>query len=342
MNKKSNYMFLLLFFIVLIIIVDIISRIYIVNSVKDDAATINELGVIRGSIQRIVKNEMEGIKKDDLIANVDHIFAQYFSESLANKKSESIEERKALEKEWGDLKDRIYDYRREQSEEDRQELFLLSEKIWIISNNVVSQAQLESEVKIKLYSGFIVSSIFSLIIIAAVIGFVKVYIKDRLEDFAIHDSLTKAYNRYFFDEILSKELQKASRNKGFFSLLMLDIDHFKQVNDQYGHEKGDEVLKEMALIVQRSLREYDIFVRFGGEEFIVVLPETPIADAAEAAQRIRLAVQNNGFKDIHQVTISLGVIQYKSGDTSDSIIKRVDDALYLAKKNGRNRVEVIG
>jgi diguanylate cyclase (GGDEF)-like protein len=316
-----------------------ISRFYIANSFKNDASDINHLGIIRGSMQRIIKNEIIGIEKDDLITNVDNIFAEYAFNDDIIQTNNSKKLFVAMHSEWENIKDIIRLYRIEPNEEYRQDLYLKSEKIWDVSNNVVTQAQFESELKLKYYKSFILGSIINLLIVFLIIYYVKIYIKDKLEVFAVHDQLTKTYNRHYFNEYINNEINKAYRDKGSFSILMLDIDNFKRINDKYGHEKGDHILKELALVVHNCIRTYDILVRFGGEEFIVILPETNLYDANETAERIRVAVQNNVFKGVHQITVSVGVATYIKEDTSDSIIKRADEAMYQAKKNGRNRVE---
>ena len=123
-------------------------------------------------------------------------------------------------------------------------------------------------------------------------------------------------------------------------MIMFDIDHFKKVNDTYGHTVGDYVLQTLTQIVRENLREIDYLVRWGGEEFIIITPETDIEKAEVLAERIRKATENYIFDQVGAITISLGVAQLKKDDTEDTFIKRVDDAMYLAKQKGRNRVEV--
>lgn len=122
---------------------------------------------------------------------------------------------------------------------------------------------------------------------------------------------------------------------------MVDIDHFKHVNDKFGHDAGDTVLKELAEIFGANVRKSDIVARYGGEEFIIVAVQTKLEQAAVLAEKIRSAVENKPFKDIGRITVSLGVSSFAPGDDIDSLSKRADKALYLAKNNGRNRIEVI-
>lgn len=158
------------------------------------------------------------------------------------------------------------------------------------------------------------------------------------------DHLTGLFNRRYLMEALDKEVQRSSRKGGSLSLLLLDIDHFKQVNDTYGHLQGDAVLQKVAQQLQKELRTYDIAARYGGEEFIAVLPDATMKEAAFVAERIRASVQASRFNGALaplNLTVSLGVALYtlNDGTTIDTFIKRADDALYRAKANGRNRVE---
>lgn len=121
---------------------------------------------------------------------------------------------------------------------------------------------------------------------------------------------------------------------------MFDIDHFKEINDTYGHLTGDDVLKTLADIVRENLRKIDSLVRWGGEEFMIIAPETDLEGAKILAERIRKKVESYKFDKIKTITISLGLALFEKDDTENSVIKRADDALYNAKKRGRNRVEI--
>ncbi len=158
------------------------------------------------------------------------------------------------------------------------------------------------------------------------------------------DHLTGLFNRRYLMESLGKEIQRGQRKGANLSLIILDIDHFKQVNDQYGHLQGDIVLQKVALQLQKELRNYDIAARYGGEEFIAILPDASLEEAVFVANRVRSSVQTarfNGEVSQLSLTVSLGVAMFtKQGcATVDAFIKLADDALYRAKANGRNRVE---
>lgn len=159
------------------------------------------------------------------------------------------------------------------------------------------------------------------------------------------DHLTGLFNRRFLMECLDKEVQRARRKDGQVALLLLDIDHFKRVNDTHGHLQGDVVLQKVALHIQKELRSYDIAARYGGEEFVAVLPDTSLKEAFNVADRIRLSVQGMHFAGSlsnERVTVSLGVALFPALgiDDTDGLLRTADEALYLAKERGRNRVVV--
>ena len=169
------------------------------------------------------------------------------------------------------------------------------------------------------------------------------YMKDlnkQLEGAALTDSLTGIPNRLYFDQQLDANIVSSQRYGVAFSLIMLDLDHFKQVNDHYGHAVGDCVLREFGQIVKQQLRLTDQFARWGGEEFIIATPHTQVDHALTVAERIRAVVAKRDFATVNRVTASIGVTEYRPGETAMALLERVDHALYRAKANGRNRVEI--
>ena len=157
---------------------------------------------------------------------------------------------------------------------------------------------------------------------------------------AYTDPLTNIYNRLHFGHFLDAEIDRVKRYGGTFSIIFFDLDRFKEVNDEYGHLVGDEVLKRVAEIVEKANRNADIFARYGGEEFIILAPATDIAGARAHAERLRNDIEHYRFSEISHLTCSFGVAEYKpDADDVMSLFKRADTALYNAKKLGRNRVE---
>jgi diguanylate cyclase (GGDEF)-like protein len=155
---------------------------------------------------------------------------------------------------------------------------------------------------------------------------------------AYTDALTGLTNRLAMMHRLEYLYARYKRQKEIFSLVLFDIDYFKQVNDNYGHQVGDDVLKEVAQIALKSIREVDTAARYGGEEFVVLLPQTNIVSAVEIAERIRTSMQKTIKLDDKSVTASFGVIEIKENMSIEALIKLADEALYKAKAAGRNQV----
>jgi diguanylate cyclase len=154
------------------------------------------------------------------------------------------------------------------------------------------------------------------------------------------DALTGLANRRQAEEQLSRELRRAERYGRAFSVLMIDLDHFKDLNDRFGHLAGDDVLIDLARRLERMVRASDTVARWGGEEFLLLAPETSGEDARRLAEMIRQHVDANALADRYRITLSLGVASYRPGDTVQSVVARADAALYLAKRGGRNQVRV--
>lgn len=163
----------------------------------------------------------------------------------------------------------------------------------------------------------------------------------RLEQSASHDSLTGFFNRMELSQRLQSEMANADRYHNGLALIMFDIDHFKRINDSYGHPVGDEVLKTLGAIIGREIRRGDWMVRYGGEEFLLVCPHTEIEGAATVAERVRHAVMDARLQTRGgeiRITVSAGVTAYAPHVAMEALIKAADDALYEAKRTGRNRV----
>ena len=164
----------------------------------------------------------------------------------------------------------------------------------------------------------------------------------QLETLSITDSLTGLYNRKKLNEILADQLARYKRHHHTFAVLLLDIDHFKALNDSHGHLAGDQVLKSVAKTLSHSIRSVDYAARYGGEEFVIVLPETSTSTAQELAERIRAQIQSDSYQFNDQslkVTLSIGVAGIRDSDeTADAVIARADQMLYEAKRAGRNQV----
>lgn len=163
--------------------------------------------------------------------------------------------------------------------------------------------------------------------------------KKLIEEISVTDRLTGLYNRFKLDELFAIEFEKATRYKRIFSIILIDVDHFKSVNDLYGHQAGDRVLTEVAKILRDSVRKSDVIGRWGGEEFLIITPETDANEAMSLANKLRKIVEGHSFEGVGSKTISLGVTSYLTGDKMEDIFKRADEALYIAKNTGRNKSE---
>nr|WP_275298071.1 sensor domain-containing diguanylate cyclase [Halomonas campisalis] len=163
-------------------------------------------------------------------------------------------------------------------------------------------------------------------------------VNDRLAKMATHDNLTGAWNRYGSEEAIDAEIAAAERYHRPCALLLFDVDHFKVVNDRHGHDIGDQVLARLAAVVRDNLRESDHLGRWGGEEFLVLATSTDADGARELAERLRSSIAGTDFGQASPVTISIGIADFRQGDTPKTLVKRADDAMYQAKQAGRNCV----
>lgn len=205
------------------------------------------------------------------------------------------------------------------------------------------------DIQNKLRTSYFFLIVFSITAISSLLGLVSLFtgrLVDRLSKaqqvirkMAITDELTGLYNRGYLMSRFEEEFKRAKRLQRDLGCIMLDIDKFKDVNDTYGHLTGDEVLKEISTRLNKSVRIYDIPGRYGGEEFLVVLPDTNFEDTKSFAERIRTHIKEKPIANI-KLTISLGITSMKADDESvDDIIKRADEGLYKAKNSGRDRTE---
>lgn len=163
---------------------------------------------------------------------------------------------------------------------------------------------------------------------------------EQLKLLAFRDGLTGALNFRAFEEMLVAECDRASRYQTAFSLMMIDIDHFKSINDRFGHQTGDMILRTVTQRLQKSVRKSDRVFRYGGEEFVVLMPHTDLEHAELLAQRIRHTIAGMRFIPGLRITVSLGLAQYRDGLKPEDLVKCADMGLYKAKAGGRNRVEI--
>ncbi len=191
------------------------------------------------------------------------------------------------------------------------------------------------------YTESIFESIILLILAFSVI-YSTMLLLNRIEELAMFDPLTKLMNRGFLKEFLQREVNRSSRSRRPFSIIMGDVDHFKWVNDQHGHDCGDKMLQHIARILRKNLRSEDVICRWGGEEFLFLLPETELEKAGEVAEKLRRKIEQSplSINDTEiPITMSFGVTTHTPGDRNlSNYINAADRRLYEAKKQGRNQV----
>ena len=205
----------------------------------------------------------------------------------------------------------------------------------VIMVTILSYQYLGPSITVRLFATLVLTMIFTNIFLGIVLR-----LQERLRMLGITDALTGAYNRRHMDREVGEAVERHKRYGTNASLLLVDIDHFKRINDEAGHGVGDRVLKEMADLMQRSLRKLDLVFRIGGEEFLVLLPDINQAGAAEVAEKLRREVASAQLVPGRQVSISVGVGEIVAGEQRDQWMRRIDRALYAAKDAGRDRVVI--
>jgi diguanylate cyclase (GGDEF)-like protein len=167
---------------------------------------------------------------------------------------------------------------------------------------------------------------------------------EKVRQMAFLDGLTGIFNRRYFESRIAEEIERAQRYQNELSIIMIDVDNFKKLNDEFGHLLGDETLRQVSTIFSQNLRKVDIACRYGGEEFVILAPQTSGEHAHGVAEKLRKVVEGWSFPGVPRpVTVTAGVASYPAnGSTRDELVKAADDALYRAKQAGRNRVQVSG
>lgn len=164
-------------------------------------------------------------------------------------------------------------------------------------------------------------------------------IEEQLRNLSERDVLTNFYNHRMFFEKITKYIEISRIQKTPFSLMMFDIDRFKKINDEFGHLVGDDVLRRISSLLYNQKRSNDLLFRYGGEEFFVIFPETDLEGALQASKRIHQSIQELSIPKVGNITVSMGIIEYRKPESIDEMVKRVDDLMYDAKKAGRNTIK---
>jgi len=305
------------------------------TSIYKDAFLVNKLGQIRGSIQRYSKFKLQNIDSNFIKEQIQNDF--YIVDILIDKsyipnekKTQFINLYNKVKNLWNILK----------KEEKYDSILILSEKSWDETDKLTTYAQQISEFKNnKLLKKVSYITMISAILILIIIFVVYFMIKKGLEKEKIIDPLTKLYNRRHFIDNFNYFIDIYERYQRPFSIIFLDIDNFKQINDTYGHQKGDEILINLSKHILHQLRNTDMAFRYGGEEIVLILPETDLYDAFQIAERLRQSIKEKIKIKSKSVTVSMGVGTYK-GEGMFSFIERVDEAVYKAKRSGKDKVVI--
>ena len=309
-----------------------------------DAYAINNLGIIRGSIQRVSKRELAGIESIALINSIDQTFDQVHQTYLIDNSNfdyiqlQEIHQRfSVLETCWNKLKVTLG--RSTPLSQRELDLITFSEQCWDLANNLTYRVQKLTESKLAQYRKLIITiSILVSLFIFIIIFVVYKIVHKSLEVDVISDPMTKLYNRSYFSRVLERQIQLSKRYGYPFSLVFYDIDHFKSINDSFGHQRGDEVLIRFATLLVNNARDVDYVFRLGGEEFATIAPQCNLNQAGNIAEKYRNLVSDYDFNIDRKMTISAGIAEFSHNEASDELVSRADKALYKAKDAGRDAI----
>ena len=304
------------------------------QKIYEDSTFINKLGLIRGNIQRYAKCKIAGIENKEILLNI---------ELTLNEISFRIDQDKKFSEKFYEifymkLKKINEDFMILQNCNKKEEIIRNSELLWREANDLINTAlkyhKYKFEKAIKTFNTIIYLTVAFLVLI---IIFVYKKVKKGLEIETITDKLTGLYNRLYFNEIYNYFTEKYKRDKSPFTMLIIDIDNFKKINDRYGHATGDEVLSRIGKIIKETVRKTDFAFRYGGEEFVVIFPETDLDEAYMVAERILTNVPQKIKVNLEPVTISGGIGEYK-GENPKEFFEKIDEGLYKAKTTGKNKI----
>ncbi|NLM69470.1 MAG: GGDEF domain-containing protein [Firmicutes bacterium] len=325
------------FFITIILIIfigigDLYSG-YINYSLLNEADLINRLGVIRGSIQRLLKLELIGVENAELLSSIDASLQDLRFEQNNPALTE-------LRLQWEQIKQTILQHRSSPSGNLQHSLLSASEQIWDTANSAVLSIQNLSEQRLT-QSKLLFALTFSTLMLAAVIlVWLRRYVQGQLEYLVRYDTLTSAITRSYYEKILPREMEHARRNNSPLSLIVLDVDKFKQINDTHGHIVGDYALQKLAAILINNLRRTDFLARIGGDEFVIIAPQTTKTEAKKLADRLQRIIADTDFPGLGPISISMGIAQFDFKESMNQLVDRADQALYQAKADGRNQTAV--
>ncbi len=323
--------------VIILATITILTGVVVLNSeiISRYSSLINDSGRIRGGIQRVIKRSLLGMECGSYYSAIDRSIDQikniqsYESVIYGSFRDSSIDR---IEKDWNTLKGLL------NRSVVSQEMIDIGERIWHDSDELVSYVESRTLTAVRLFYVITVVLAFVMFFLLYIIIYARYTLRDKVEYRANFDSLTGLFNRHFFLNHIQREYVVAERTGRTFALLILDIDHFKSINDTHGHSSGDVVLEQFASILKSSIREIDLAARFGGEEFIVFMFAKAPDEAVQFGERLRKKVEQFAFGENISVTVTVGISFYVNGCTFSSMFEKADKALYRGKEQGRNRV----
>lgn len=312
---------------------------------EQDSTLINKSGMIRGGIQRVVKLELNGSDIKENIESIDAIFDEFLVQEkyrlVSSNMHDFVLKIELLQIEWNYLKELIATYNETKSPKDKENLIERSEYLWILAEDALFMVSRISLQKTYMLNNTFFIFLIDFLLIVFVIFIINKKIRNKLEVLSTIDALTNTKNRNMYTESLDFELELIKRYKNNTAYIVLDIDHFKKINDTFGHDAGDCVLKEIVVVLEETIRKTDKLFRIGGEEFVIFAKEIKEEKLEYLAEKIRKKVEDFDSKISHKFTISIGATMFKPTDTKDTIFKRADEALYVSKNSGRNKVTIV-
>ena len=333
LRTSPSFILFTILFVILIpgLIGSIILSVDLKKHFTNNTIIVNKLGQIRGLSQRYVKLKLANLNSDLIVKKTNQNF-EFLDTYFKNKKLTTEPKITSLYTKtktlWKELK----------LTSNKNDLIKISENLWKVSNELTSLVahMFEKKQEKCIKKVLLLNTLLALIVITMSI-IIYFTIKKGLEKDKITDPLTKLYNRRYFNEKIEDLIRYYNKHKEPFSAIFIDIDHFKKINDIYGHQKGDEILKETANIIKKSIRKSDLAFRYGGEEIVVLLPKTNIKIAYGIAKRLKEKIKTIKLDNSKPLTASMGVGEYKGEDLKE-FIEKVDFALYKAKEEGRDKI----
>jgi diguanylate cyclase (GGDEF)-like protein len=311
------------------------------QSMENDANIIHQLGVLNGNMQRLVKLAHDE-QRDDLVANIDSTFSELDERFIHNSLNREYVEMFRAEEGytllygcWDSLKSEM------QSSQERSLLVKRSEQCWDIASDLTLTAEKMAEYKSeKMLNTLFLTLVLTMLAVVALIYFVRIYMKIQINRQAIRDTLTGLFNRKYFMEAIEKAQQMSYRHESTLSLLYLDIDHFRKINEELGKKSGDRLLAAAADLFNGFFRQSDTVCRLEGDDFVVIVPDAGLESATQLAERLIAEIQKHDFMLKMPVTVSVGVAQYHKGVASAELLEYAKNASKRAYSEGGNRVVV--